>query len=254
VGATIGAAFGGPAGVTRLLTGTLAAQGSWLLPLALVGFVSALAAAGWRRRSVRLAGLIVFGGWTGVVWAVFSFANGVFHPYYISEFAPGVAALVGIGVVALWRDVLSRGWRALQPAVAIAGTGVFEWSILRSEHALDGWGTALAAIGVALALVLLAWPLAARRSGRLRRRDIAIATAGVGLGLAVLLVAPAAYAEGVITTVANGQIPIAQPQAPARKRLHRLWVTTPARSSPSPSATQALTSTCSPRRALSPGT
>jgi 4-amino-4-deoxy-L-arabinose transferase-like glycosyltransferase len=210
-GGDVPAAFGGPSGFTRLLTGMLGAQGSWLLPLAVAGLVSALVAVGLRRRSVQLAGLMVFGGWTVVVWAVFSYARGVFHPYYINELAPGVAALVGIGAVALWRDGLAGGWRALLPATAALGTAMFEWALLQSESAMPAWGWALVAISVLLALVPLARHLARRRLRWPARRGLAIATAAVGIGLAALLVAPAAFDWEVITTPTTGAIPIAQP-------------------------------------------
>jgi 4-amino-4-deoxy-L-arabinose transferase-like glycosyltransferase len=210
-GSGVPAAFGGPSGFTRLLTGMLGAQGSWLLPLAVVGLVSALVAVGVRRRSLQLAGLVVFGGWTVVVWAIFSYAQGVFHPYYINELAPGVAALVGIGAVALWRDGVAGGWRALLPAVAVLGTALFEWALLQSESAMAAWGWALVAISALLALGLLARQLVRRRLRWPARRGMAIATAAVGIGLAALLVAPAAFDWEVITSATTGAIPIAQP-------------------------------------------
>ncbi|MBO0686727.1 MAG: hypothetical protein J2P45_26570, partial [Candidatus Dormibacteraeota bacterium] len=203
-------AFGGPAGFIRLLGGMLGAQGSWLLPLAVVGLVSALLAVGWRRRSLRLAGLVVFGGWMVVVWAVFSYARGVFHPYYINELAPGVAALVGIGAVSLWRDVLAGGWRLVLPAVAVLAAAFFEWNLLRSESAMAPWGWTLVAISALLALGLLARHLARGRLHWPARRGLAIATAAAGVGLAALLVAPAAFDWEVITTATTGAIPIAQ--------------------------------------------
>ena len=210
-GNDVPAAFGGPSGFTRLLTGMLGAQGSWLLPLALVGLVSGLVAVGLRMRDLRLAGLVVFGGWTVVVWAVFSYAQGVFHPYYINELAPGVAALVGIGAVALWRDCLAGGWRALLPAAAVLGTALFEWALLRSESTMAIWGWSLVAISAFIALGLLARHLVRRRLQWPARRGLAIATAAVCVGVATLLVAPAAFDQEVITTATNGAIPIAQP-------------------------------------------
>jgi 4-amino-4-deoxy-L-arabinose transferase-like glycosyltransferase len=210
-GGDVPAAFGGPSGFTRLLTGMLGAQGSWLLPLAVVGLVSALVAVGWGRRSVRLAGLVVFGGWTVAAWAIFSYARGVFHPYYINELVPGVAALAGIGVIALWRDALAGGRRALLPAAAVLGTAFFEWALLRSESTMATWGWALVAIGALLALGLLAGHLTRRRPRWPARRGLAIATAAAGVGVAALLVAPAAFDWGVITTATTGAIPIARP-------------------------------------------
>jgi 4-amino-4-deoxy-L-arabinose transferase-like glycosyltransferase len=210
-GGDVPAAFGGPSGFTRLLTGMLGAQGSWLLPLAALGLVSALVAVGLRRRGVQLAGLVVFGGWTIVVWAIFSYARGVFHPYYINELAPGVAALVGVGAVALWRDGLAGGWRALLPAAALLGTALFEWALLRSESTMGGWGWALVAISALLALGLLVRHLARRRLQWRSRRGLAIAATAAGVGLAALLAAPAAFDWEVVTTATTGAIPIAQP-------------------------------------------
>lgn len=201
-----GSAFGGPAGVTRLLTGTLAAQGSWLLPLGLIGLISALLAVGWRRRDGRLGGLIIFAGWTAVVWAVFSFSTGIFHPYYISELVPGIAALVGIGVVALGRDLVAGGWRTLLPAVAVAATGVFEWQIMRTTSSLEGWSVPLLALTAVLTLAVIGRPPVARLSARLRGRTVALSAAALGASLAVLLVAPAAWAQAAVTTAVNGTI------------------------------------------------
>jgi 4-amino-4-deoxy-L-arabinose transferase-like glycosyltransferase len=203
-----GAFLGSKAGPTRLLTAVIAAQGSWLLPLALTGLVSALAALAWCRRSRRLGGLTLFTLCSGVAWAEFSF-GGALHPYYISELAPAVAALVGIGVVSLWRNLLSPGWRRVLPAAAVASTGVFEWSVMRSTGSLAAWSWALLAVSVVLAvLALVARPLA--RPGRWQIGSGAgVATAAVSVGLALLLVAPAAWTGNAIATTPNGTIPMA---------------------------------------------
>ena len=47
--------------------------------------------------------------------------TGLFHRYYLVMLAPGVAALTGIGVAALWRDYRQpapRGW--LLPLAPVA--------------------------------------------------------------------------------------------------------------------------------------
>ena len=55
---------------------------------------------------------MLFGVWALVHVAVFSTQQGIFHPYYVSALAPAVAALVGLGIVALWRRPLVLAPRA----------------------------------------------------------------------------------------------------------------------------------------------
>ena len=96
--------FGGEPGITRLFGASMGAEASWLLPAALIGLIAGL----WfTRRTSRTAGvragLLLWGGWLLVTGAVFSFMDGIIHPYYTVALAPAVAALVGIQRVELWR-------------------------------------------------------------------------------------------------------------------------------------------------------
>ncbi len=211
-GGTGGAAFGGATGWNRLLTGELGGQAGWLLPFALTGLVSAVIAGITRRDRVRLAALTVFAGWAAVTFVVFSYSSGTFHPYYIAELAPPTAALVGIGAVSLWRDVLSRTWRGVLPLAALAGTAALQVVILRDyPQELSGWSTALLVISIVLGLGLLGWSLASRRAPVLWRRPRPLAAAALAVGLAALLVAPAVWSGITVTSVANGTIPQAGP-------------------------------------------
>src|SRR5919108_5445519 len=101
----------GSPGPLRLFNSALGGQVSWLLPLALFGLI----AAAWRTRvrfplDRRQHALILWGAWLLVQAAFFSIA-GFFHTYYMVMIAPSIAALAGIGLVALWRDYRSSGWR-----------------------------------------------------------------------------------------------------------------------------------------------
>ena len=83
---------------------TFGTQTSWLIPAALVVLVAVL----WlTRRAPRAdrtrAAFILWGGWLLVTGAVFSFAQGIIHPYYTVALAPAIGALVGMGAVELWR-------------------------------------------------------------------------------------------------------------------------------------------------------
>ena len=122
--------FGGEPGITRLFGASMGAEASWLLAAALIGLVAGL----WftrrtpRTGSVR-ASLLLWGGWLLVTGAVFSFMDGIVHPYYTVALAPAIAALVGISVVELW-----RGRQFLAPRLVLAAmsaaTGVWAFILL----------------------------------------------------------------------------------------------------------------------------
>jgi 4-amino-4-deoxy-L-arabinose transferase-like glycosyltransferase len=122
----------GSPGLLRLFGQGLAGQISWLLPLSLIGL-----AALWRRpASLSLAGLeetglfgergltlAAFGLWLLPGLLYFSLTTGFWHTYYLATIAPPLAALAGIGAVALydaWRGGRSAGW-ALIAAVLVTG-------------------------------------------------------------------------------------------------------------------------------------
>ena len=187
----------GQTGAGRLFGSEMGSQISWLLPAALM----ALAALAWltarRARTDALrASVIVWGGWLLVTGTVLSFASGIIHPYYTVALAPAIAALVGIGVVTLWRrrsDEAARWWLA-----AVVGSGaLWSWSLLGrvSWHPELRWVVLLAgaaAVGLVLsprARVALVAPL------------VAVA----------MLIAPSAYALQTASTAHTGAIPTAGP-------------------------------------------
>ena len=54
-----------------------------------------------------------------VTGLVFNYMSGIIHPYYRVALAPGIAALVGIGTMALWQARLGLAGRI----AAAAGIG-----------------------------------------------------------------------------------------------------------------------------------
>ena len=96
----------------RLFHSEFGGQISWLLPAALISLAAML----WvSRRAVRTdrtrAAALLWGGWVLVTGLVFSYMSGIIHPYYMVALAPGIAALVGIGAMALWQARLGpRSW------------------------------------------------------------------------------------------------------------------------------------------------
>jgi 4-amino-4-deoxy-L-arabinose transferase-like glycosyltransferase len=136
---------------------------------------------------------------------VFSFAQGIFHSYYLSLLAPAAAALVGIGVVTLVRSGLRPGVRVAAGAGVVA-TAVFQWRILRDFPAYAGWLVPVLAVGTGVAALALVGA----------RRRPAVASAGVAFGLASLLAAPAAWSLTTLGHAADGNMDIAGPSASGR--------------------------------------
>src|SRR5256885_1573147 len=92
----------GTPGPLRLFTQPLAGQIAWLLPFALLGAV----ALAWQRRprlqsDRKQQSLLLWGMWLLTMGIFFSVAS-FFHQYYFTVMAPAIAALFGIGVVAMW--------------------------------------------------------------------------------------------------------------------------------------------------------
>src|SRR5207248_3151425 len=76
--------FGGATGPFRLLQSALGDQAGWLLGFAVVAGLALLALTRLRRRDPRTGWLIALGGAFTASAVVFSFARGIFHPYYVS--------------------------------------------------------------------------------------------------------------------------------------------------------------------------
>jgi hypothetical protein len=164
--------------------------------------------------------------------------NGIIHPYYMVALAPGIAALTGIGAMALWQA------RTGLPGRIVAAGGVLAsavWAYVLLDRTPDWlpwlrWLVVVAgaaAAGLLLAGRRLAGPgsadpgladpgladpglddpgLAARGTRRPRRARLALAALPLGLALVAGLAGPAAYALDTAGTAHTGAIPSAGPQ------------------------------------------
>jgi 4-amino-4-deoxy-L-arabinose transferase-like glycosyltransferase len=178
-----GVLFGGATGPFRLLESGLGDQAGWLLGFAAVAAVVILVLARGRRRDPRTGWVLAVGGSLLASAVVFSFAHGIFHPYYVSFLAPFAAALVGAGFSAGLRGT-GKAARVVAPLV-IAGGVATELVVLSGLGGALSWAVPVVMVAgvaaVALALLLparvragvaavaLTALLAARRRGRRRR-------------------------------------------------------------------------------------
>ncbi len=211
----------GDPGLSRLLGQALGGQASWLLPLAVVGLIAAAAQSRHRPLDRRGQALALWGGWLLTAGAFFSFAR-FFHFYYLIMLAPPVAALTGIGLVALWQDYhaaidgVSRPafWRGWALPLALIATAAAQAYIAAPYADGYGWLTPLVVGGCAIAAAVLA---AARlrvavllAPGMLLQAGTRATITATTVGMLALLAAPATWAA---TTVANNNGASALPQA-----------------------------------------
>ena len=208
-----GTSFGGATGILRLFHSEFAGQISWLLPAALISLAAML----WvSRRAVRTdrtrAAALLWGGWVLVTGLVFSYMSGIIHPYYMVALAPGIAALVGIGAMALWQARLGRAGR-IAAALGVAVSAGWAYILLnRTPNWLPWLRWIVVMAGVAAAVLVLAGPWLAGR-GQSRRGRLALAALPLGLALVAGLAGPTAYALDTVNSTHTGAIPSAGPAA-----------------------------------------
>ncbi len=205
-----GPTFGGSAGWLRLFNAEVGGQIAWLLPLAAVGLAAGL----WLTRRAprtdpRRAAFVVFGAWALVDFVVFSRAQGIFHPYYVSALAPAVAALAGGGLHALlgWARHSWAGAAAL--AAGVVASAWVAVAILARTPDFAPWLRTLIPIAAAVAVYGAA---ALRQPGLLPRRPMAIAAIAAILAVGA---GPAAYAVTTSGQALNGNNVLAGPASAA---------------------------------------
>jgi 4-amino-4-deoxy-L-arabinose transferase-like glycosyltransferase len=206
-GSVVAAAAGtvsqwGPTGWNRLFNSDFGGQASWLIPAVLVLSAAGLVYTFARPRTdIRRAALVMFAGWLLLTGLVFSFAQGIIHPYYTIALAPPIGALAGAGGWLVWQRRSSLGARLVM-SLALVATVVWADALLdRSPSWHPELRVAVMAVGLPVAVLIVVAPLVWRRGLGV------IAAAAVMVALA----APAAYTLETVTTAHSGAIPSAGP-------------------------------------------
>ena len=195
-----GLVLGGGAGPLRLLNAALGGQAGWLLGLAVVGAVAVGVASRARRRDPRTVWLLVVGGSFLVTAALFSFAQGIFHPYYVVALAPFTAALAGAGVATVARADVPV---AAAGAAALAAGVICEFVVLHNYSGQLGWLRVLLPAACGTAAVAL---VAVRHRPRVRMSAMA-------LGTAALLIAPTVWSFDTLGYATSSTFPSGGPAA-----------------------------------------
>jgi len=181
-----GGGFGGATGIFRLFGSEFGGQVSWLIPAALIS-LGALLWVSRRAPRVRVAAAVtgpmvepitgsggpspvarmrafaaIWGGWLLVTGLVFSYMQGIIHPYYMVALGPAIGALVGVGASSLWQARLGIAGRVCA-AVAVAVTAVWSYVLLNRTPDWLPWLRWVVLVAGLLAVVaLFAVPLVAR--------------------------------------------------------------------------------------------
>ena len=202
----------GAPGLLRLFSASLGGQIAWLLPFALL----AILALAWQRRfnfqhDHQQLGLVLWGVWL-LTMATFFTLYGSFHQYYMTEMAPGLCALVGIGLVIMWQDYRNKGWRGWLLPLALGVTAAAQLSMLTSYPAWSLWLSPLIAGLTALTIVALV-VLRLRPQLNLFRIVAPIATIAISIGMFALLLAPTIWAGYSVILNTESSAPAAGPAA-----------------------------------------
>ncbi len=139
----------GQAGALRLFVAPLSKEASWLLPFGL--FAALIILLGTRLRwpiESKHQALVLWGGWLLTTGVFFSIA-GFFHEYYLSIMGAPLAALVGIGMIELWRMGQKYFWlAALLLTLSAGGTLAFQFFTAQSFTQNIWWQSATIALFV----------------------------------------------------------------------------------------------------------
>jgi 4-amino-4-deoxy-L-arabinose transferase-like glycosyltransferase len=191
-----------PAGVLRLADPRLATQVLWLLPLAFAGVLIGV------RRDLgndlkplpldpRRQAAALWMVWVVVAAMVYSFAGGLFQPYYLAPLGPGLAALAAIGVT-----------RLRTPAAMIAAfliTAAWQAFLVYGSAEFTDLALCVGAVPLVGALIATGLVMAGPR----------LAGAAMACAVLVLLVPQAAWTAGTILAHGGGN-PVAHLVEPAQ--------------------------------------
>jgi len=205
--------FGGSTGITRMFGAQVGGQISWLLPVALLVLVVVAVTGVLRMRSrlpgnpMERAGWFLWGSWLLVTMLVFSFAQGIWHPYYTTLLAPAVAAVTAAGVTLMWRryrDDEGVSWLLLPVSVAI--TAAWAFALISRDPSWQGWTRWAVLVAAVLAIGGLVLGRLTPRQRRVFGRPAIV------LGLVAMLLTPAVWSVATAAEPSvNGTMPAAGP-------------------------------------------
>ena len=132
----------------------------------------------------------------------FSFTSGFWHTYYLATIAPPLAALVGIGAIAMYEEYCTEGWKSWLLVAAVPVTGLIQIMILSYTAAWSGALIPIILAGTIVVTMVLVYMKIRNLAGK-----GTITKAVVVAGIALLLVpsfvwscTPMVYGESGLPT------------------------------------------------------
>ncbi|HYA99555.1 MAG TPA: glycosyltransferase family 39 protein [Ktedonobacteraceae bacterium] len=194
----------------RLFNISLGGQVSWLLPIALFGML----ALAWQRRpriqSDRQQQSLVFWGMWLLTMGIFFSVAGFFHQYYMTEMAPAIAALFGIGLVVMWQDYRRGGWRGWLLPLALIATVAEQIHLLNSY---PEWSQRLTPILIVVCILAVGVLVIARIAPRyhLKAPSVRFIVPVLGALVLALMLAPTVWAAIPVTQGTQADLLVAGP-------------------------------------------
>lgn len=199
----------GNAGVFRLWGSTMYGQASWLILLAFFGIAACVRKFSLKKMNSKHAMVVYWALWLATMVGFFSFAS-FFHRYYLCLLAPGIAGLVGIGLVQMFKAFRTRkGWKQWLLPTSLVAMFVSETIYISSYSALRGWMIPLMAAFTSAALIGLFLP---RIKHHLKHGKL-IQLIGTGCMLVATLIGPLYWCLTVVWyPPINSTMPYAGPE------------------------------------------
>jgi len=197
-----GGSMWGATGWLRMFNADNGGQISWLIPAGLLlGGYALWACRRAPRTDAARSDVLLWGTWLLATMVTFSLMQGIYHAYYTVALAPAVAALVGIGAAAAWRDRRDPK-AAVSLAAALVASAWWSAHLLHRSPQFHAWLAPTVVVGALLAAIALLG-----NAFLPQRIATVLALTAVVLGLA----GPTAYALDTASTPHTGSIPSAGP-------------------------------------------
>lgn len=195
----------GNAGVFRLWSSSVYGQASWLLLLTIFCMAVKLRRIDRKNLSFKHGVFAFWILWLVTMCAFFSFA-GFWHRYYLCILAPGIAGIVGPGIVEMVKRFREKhGWKQFLLPISLIATFAVQLVYVWSYTALRAWLVPVMAVTAAVSLILMALNYV-----KPQRLKLIFAT---GFMMASLLAAPIYWSLTVVMYVpVNVTMPYAGPE------------------------------------------
>lgn len=197
-------------GIFRLFgSGNMSDQISWILMLAIIGFIAAAVKEKLKApfNNRRKLSLILWVAWLMPEFIYFSFSKNIAHTYYLTTMAPPIAALAGIGLFEMWEFYKSESNKSWILPTALILNGFIEIIIL--SHNGKSVGYRIIIILTAILCIVSSIVLCIINLSKRYKNKIVISRTFAAVAFAGILVAPAVWSFTPMFYKMNGSSPSA---------------------------------------------